>query len=161
MKTTEIKKSTPMLWVEIAFWVDKEILYFEWTLQSFSEKLQNDFVYFPLYHRTILSSKIKEFWEVKNEEIKTREQKISSLTEKQKEEVKFFVSQMKKNIWREPTDKEFEKMIFRAVHWYLPENKPWKDENRLGEYWRKKTIAVIQKIRENKKKFWKYVINNF
>lgn len=154
----EIKKAVPMLWVEVAFWNQIEKLYYEWSLQKFSEKLENDFIYFPIHHRTILTSKIKEFWEVKDEKIKTREQKMSSLTEEQKEQVKFFVSQMKKNIWREPTDKEFEKMIFRAVHWYLPENKPWKVESRLWEYGRKKTVEIIRKMRENKKKFWSYKI---
>lgn len=156
----EIKKSVPMIWVEVAFWNDKEVLYFEGTIEKFSEKLGNDFIYFPIYNRMILSSKIKEFWKVEDEKTKTREQKISSLNEKQKEQVKFFVSQMKKNIWREPTDKEFEKMIFRAVNWYLPEEKEEKrkTESRLWEYWRKKTVEMIAKMRENKKKFWSYRI---
>lgn len=155
----EIKKAVPMLQVEVSFWTKTEFLYFEWTEEALQKALQYDYVYFPLYRRWVLSTKIKDFksssiWE-KN---LNREQKMSSLTEEQKEQVKFFVSNMKKNIWREPTESEFEKMIFCAVHWYLPGEEPGKTESKLWEYWRKKTVEVIKRMRENKKKFWKYKI---
>lgn len=161
MKKTEIKKYVPMLKVEVAFWNKVEFLFFEGTEDKLQESLQYDYVYFPMYHRWILSNKIKDFKIAKVwENFLTREERIKNLTDEEKQQVRFFISQMKKNIWREPTDKEFEKMIFRAVNWYLPEEKEEKKqkESRLGDFGRKKTCLVIEKMRENKRKYWKYVI---
>lgn len=149
----EIKKSTPMLWVEIAFWNEKEIIYFEGSEAEFRKKLQFDFVYFSNLNRNILRSKIKDFGLVKDETVLTREMKLSSLTELQKAKVKEFVQNMKRNIGREPTDTEFDSMILKAVSpEVIIEDSPLCPEKR------RKTIEIIQKMRENKKRNWSYKI---
>lgn len=156
----EIKKSVPMMWVEVAFGSQVEILYFEGTEEVLKRKMQFDFVYFENYRRNVATSKIKDFWEVDSEYQKTRESKLASLNTEQKEQVKEFIKNFKKNLGKEPTDKEIDRMIFKAVHGCLPEDleEKRKTESRLWEYWRKKTIKIIAKMRENKKKFWSYKI---
>lgn len=154
----EIKKSVPMLWVEVAFWLEKEILYFEGTQDLFRKKMQYDFVYFENYRRDVATSKIKDFWEVDSDYRKTREMKLASLNSEQKEQVKEFIKNFKRNLGKEPTEKEIDRMIFKAIHGCLPEDLEEKrqKESRLWEYWRQKTIEIIAKMRENKKKFGKY-----
>lgn len=149
---TNLKKYKNLVWVEVAFWEEKEILYFEWTQEEFRKKLQYDFVYFQNLHRNVLRSKIKDFWPVKSEKEKTREMKLSSLTSEQKSKVKEYIKNMQKNIGREPTDIELDKMIHKAVHWFTEEEK----QEKLDEKGRKKTIEFIRKMRERKEKTWKY-----
>ena len=154
---TEIKKRIPMVWVEVAFWTKTERLIFEWTEETLKKAMQFDFVYFRNLQRNVLTTKIKDFWPLEDENIKNREIKMSSLTEEQKEKVKEFIGNMKRNIWREPTDSEFDKMIFVAVNGRKVEEKfqPLSSEKR------RKTIEIIQKMREHKAKFWTYNLKNF
>lgn len=113
MKTTkEIKVYKPLVWVRVAFGPQIEVLYWEWTEDNFKQKRASlSYIYFTLYDRHVPESEIKDFWQVKDVKNLAREWKISSLTEEQKSEVKELASRMLKNIWREPTDSEFEKMI--------------------------------------------------
>lgn len=153
---TEIIKKQPMVRVKVAFGTETELLYFEGSIEKFKKALWFDFVYFGNLHRHVLTSKIKDFWEVLDNQVITREMRLASLSEKQKEEVKFYISNMKKNIWREPTDKEFDKMIQKVVYGGEKETyQPLSDEKR------RKTIEIIQKMREHKAKFWTYNLKNF
>lgn len=113
MKTTkEIKVYKPLVRVRIAFWTLMEVLYWEWTEASFRKvRADMSYIYFYLHDRNIPEGMIKDFWQVKDVKNLSREWKISHLTEEQKSEVKELASRMLKNIWREPTDSEFEKMI--------------------------------------------------
>ena len=111
MTGKEIKQYKALMWVEIAFWPQVERLYFEWTENLLKTRMQHDFVYFQIHDRNVATTKIKDFWKVDNHWKLAREWKIAHLTEDQKIEVKELASRMLKNIWREPTDSEFEKMI--------------------------------------------------
>lgn len=107
----EIKKYKEQVLVEIAFWPNNiEYLYWEWTEEQFRRSIQFDYVFFPLYNRSVINTKIKDFRSTKNSKF-MRDVKISHLEDGQKSKIKLLVENMKKNIWREPTDSEFEKMI--------------------------------------------------
>lgn len=76
------------------------------------------------------------------------------LTESQKEEVRQIWEERKKEK-KKTTVWVLENVIDFVKNWNQEEKKY---ETKLGDYWRRKTILVIQKMRENKKKIWKYVI---
>lgn len=149
MQEIEIKKE--LLAVKVAFGLSIEIFYYDSSLEEFEQKLSWDFIYFPRHKRNIPTSMIKDHWIVEWME-KTREIKMSSLTSEQKSKVKEYIKNMQKNIGREPTDIELDKMIHKAVHWFTEEEK----QEKLDEKGRKKTIEFIRKMRERKEKTWKY-----
>ena len=120
----EIKKAWPMVWVEIAYWPNNiERLYYEGTMAEFYEKIKKaQMLFFPLYEKVVDVSKIKEFWNVKDEKIKSKEQILKNLTEEQREKVKFFEKNFKSNIWRVPNTNEFQNMVQKAIYWEKKEN---------------------------------------
>lgn len=76
------------------------------------------------------------------------------LTEGQKEEVRQIWEERKKEK-KKTTVWVLENVIDFVKNWNQEEKKY---ETKLGDYRRKKTCLVIEKMRENKKKIWKYAI---
>lgn len=142
MTGKEIKQYKSLVWVEVAFWPQIERLYFEWTEDLLKNRMQHDFVYFQIHNRNVASSKIKDFWKVDDPKKLAREWKISHLTEDQKTQVKDYASKMQKNIWRDPTDSEFDNMIKKVLYW---EEK--KVEKELTDLDRFKTFLQVKRMR--------------
>ncbi len=143
---SNIQKHKPMVWVEVAFWTDKEFLFYQATVDEFQQKRSSlSYIVFPMHWwRNVLTQKIKDFWPVDSKTTITKEIKLSSLTEWQRQDVKILISNMKKNIWREPTMNEIDNMI-KKVLWI--KNQETNDKE-LNNFWRFKTKLVInnQKI---------------
>lgn len=156
METTkEIKQYKSLVWVEVAFWPKIDYLYWEWTEEQFKTAIQFDYVYFAIYNRNVANSKIKDFKAVKDVKNVSREMKISHLTENQKNEVKELASRMLKNIWREPTDSEFDNMIKTVLHGEKTNEVPESREISKIERFRKWQIKRRQKIA--KVVTWSYI----
>lgn len=148
----EIKKKVPMVWVKAAFGLDSEVLYYESTLENFVSKLWGDFIYFPLHKRNVPTSMIKDHWEVDSWKVITLEMRLSTLNSSQKVRVKEYIRNMKRNIWREPTNKEIDSMIEKVV--WINSNK---QESKTID--RSKVRDVIKQMRENKKNKWSYSLS--
>ncbi len=151
---TELKKHTPMMVVEVAFWSEKEFLYWEWTKEQFREKLQSTYINFPLYsNRDVLRQKIKDYWVLDSKDEISLEMRLSSLTMTQKTQVKEYISRMQKNIGRYPTQKEIESMIQKAL-WITQEEEHRKDFSSLERF---KTSLVIKRQRIAKIITWTFL----
>ncbi len=75
--------------------------------------------------------------------------KLSSLNPEQKSKVKEFIKNMQKNLGREPTERELDNMIRKAVYGTTEEEK----QEKLDEEKRKRLREKIREMRENKRKF--------
>lgn len=149
MTGKEIKQYKSLMWVEVAFWPQIERLYFEWTEDLLKTRMQHDFVYFQIHSRNVATSKIKDFWKVDDPKKLAREWKISHLTEDQKTQVKEYASKMQKNIWRDPTDSEFDNMIASVIKSELNTSSVF-----ICDYWHRHDIWEQCKCFSVYKTFW-------
>lgn len=138
----EIKKYTPLVWVEVAFWPNVEHLFWEGTETQFKDKMKMDFIYFPIYSRNISTQKIKDFWVVKNSLNGQRELKMAHLEEGQKAQIRELAKQMEKNIGRGPNEWEFDWIIQKVVLWEKKEV-----QKNLSKLERFKTFLQIKKFK--------------
>jgi hypothetical protein len=95
-----LKKYKPLVWAKVEFGFDREVLYWEGSVEDFQEKKNLEYIIFPRHgDRRVPTSKIKDFAQVQpDDREKTLEFKMVSLTERQKQEVKNKVQAMQKNI---------------------------------------------------------------
>lgn len=109
----EIKRYENLIEVEITDFQDKiEVLYWEWELQDFSRKYQTlKAISFPMYDwRVVDVNRIQEFRN-SNPNIKTLQNKISSLDLSSQETIRLKVKQYKRDNGKYPSDEWINNLI--------------------------------------------------
>lgn len=154
-----IKIYKDMVWCEVAFWPNIETLFWEWDIETFKQKRAScEYMEFSIHNKMVATSKIKDFWRSRDIEKITLEMKLSWLSQEQKQKVKDRMSEIKRNLWREPSDNEISRIISIVIDPTILEKEKIKTieyEKPLSEIKRFSTYLIIQKNKIAKVITWR------
>lgn len=156
----EIKKYKTIIWAKVEFGYDREVLYWEGSIEDFEEKLTYDYMIFPRHgDRRVPTTKIKDHAVLQPDDYEwILELRLFSLTLTKRAEVKRSISTFIKNIGREPTDNEINRFIQIALDPDILKKEKAEREKveykRLDKFERFKTSLVIKKQKVSKIVTW-------